>query len=80
VFGHAAAEILTAQTGSRALPTGIDLPRWGTYRHAADEAGLATLYAGTQIAADVRAGRRIGSRVGNQAQTLAERYFAGTAR
>ena len=56
------------------------LPRWGTYRHAADEAGLSGLYAGTQIAADDFAGRRIGSTVGKQAWALAERYFAGTVR
>ena len=79
-FGRAAAEILTAMTRSGALPAGTGLPRWGTYRHAADEAGLSGLYAGTQIAADDFAGRRIGSKVGKQAWALAERYFAGTAR
>ena len=80
-FGRAAAEILTAMTRSGALPAGAGgLPRWGTYRHAADEAGLSGLYAGTQIAADDFAGRRIGSKVGKQAWALAERYFAGTAR
>ena len=56
------------------------LPGWGTYRHAANEAGLSGLYAGTQIAPDDLAGRRIGSKVGKQAWALAERYFAGTAR
>ncbi len=79
-FGRAAAEILTAMTRSGALPAGTGLPRWGTYRHAADEAGLSGLYAGTQIAADDFAGRRIGSKVGKQAWALAERYFAGNAR
>lgn len=80
-FGRAAAEILTAMTRSGALPAQIGgLPRWGTYRHAADEAGLSGLYAGTQIAADDFAGRRIGSKVGKQAWALAERYFAGTVR
>ncbi|HEX6664493.1 MAG TPA: FG-GAP-like repeat-containing protein [Gaiellaceae bacterium] len=79
-FGRAAAEILTAQAGSGRVPAGTGLPRWGTYRHAADEAGLSGLYAGTQIAADDFAGRRIGSRVGKEAWALAERYFAGTAR
>jgi Na+-translocating ferredoxin:NAD+ oxidoreductase RnfD subunit len=78
-FGRAAAEILTAQTRSRALPADTGLPRWGTYRHAADQEGISGLYAGTQTAADDFAGRRIGSRVGKQAWALAERYFAGTA-
>jgi Na+-translocating ferredoxin:NAD+ oxidoreductase RnfD subunit len=79
-FGRAAAAILTAQTGSGALPAGTGLPRWRTYRRAADEEGIAGLDAGTQIAADDLAGRRIGSRVGKQASALAERYFAGTVR
>jgi len=79
-FGRAAAEILTAMTRSGALPTGTGLPGWGTYRHAANEAGLSGLYAGTQIAPDDLAGRRIGSKVGKQAWALAERYFSGTAR
>jgi hypothetical protein len=78
-FGRAAAEILAAQTGSGALPAGTGLPRWGTYRHAADEEGLAGLYAGTQIPADDSAGRRLGSRIGKAAWALAERYFAGKA-
>jgi hypothetical protein len=46
----------------------------------ADEEGISGLYAGTQIAADDLAGRRIGAQVGKQAYALAERYFAGTAR
>jgi hypothetical protein len=80
-FGRAAAEILTAMTRSGALPAHTGgLPRWGTYRHAADEAGLSGLYAGTQIAADDFAGRRLGSKVGKQAWALVERYFAGTVR
>jgi hypothetical protein len=79
-FGRAAAEILTAMTKSGALPSRAGRPRWRTYRLAADEAGLSGVYAGTQIAADDFAGRRLGSRVGKQAWALAERYFAGTAR
>jgi len=67
-FGRAAAAILTAETGSRA------------YRRAADEEGISGLYAGTQIPADDVAGRRLGSRVGNEAWALAQRYFSGTAR
>jgi hypothetical protein len=79
-FGRAAAEVLAAQTGSRTLPAGSSLPRWGTYRRVAEEAGLSGLYAGTQIPADDAAGRRVGSAVGKKAWALAERYFAGTAR
>jgi hypothetical protein len=80
-FGHAAAEILTAMTRSGALPAHAGgLPAWGTYRRAADEAGLSGVYAGTQIAADDVAGRRLGSTVGKHAFALAERYFAGTVR
>jgi len=67
-FGRAAAEVLRAETGS---------PR---YRRIADEEGISGLYAGTQIAADDLAGRRLGSQVGKQAWARAERYFAGTAR
>jgi hypothetical protein len=67
-FGRAAAEILAAETGS---------PR---YRRLADEEGISGLYAGTQIAADDIAGRRMGSKIGTQAWALAKRYFAGTAR
>jgi hypothetical protein len=67
-LGRAAAEILTSKTGS------------GRYRHIADEEGISGLYAGTQIAADVRAGRRLGASVGESAWALAQRYFAGTAR
>jgi hypothetical protein len=67
-FGRAAATILTAETGSR------------RYRRTADQEGMSGLYAGTQIAADDVAGRRLGSQVGRQAWTLAQRYFAGTAR
>jgi hypothetical protein len=78
-FGRAAAEILTAQTGSGRLPGGTGLPGWGTYRHAADEEGLSGLYAGTSVAADDVAGRRIGAEVGKQAWARAERYLAGTA-
>jgi Na+-translocating ferredoxin:NAD+ oxidoreductase RnfD subunit len=67
-FGQAASEILTAATGS---------PR---YRRTADEEGISGLYAGTQIAADDVAGRRLGAQVGKRAWALAQRYFAGTAR
>ena len=67
-FGRAAAAILTAETGS---------PR---YRRIADEEGISGLYAGTQTAPDDLAGRRLGSKTGQEAWALAQRYFAGTAR
>jgi hypothetical protein len=67
-FGRAAASVLIAETGSR------------RYRHLANEEGISGLYAGTQIAADDLAGRKIGAQVGKQAYALAKRYFAGTAR
>ena len=54
--------------------------QWATYYDAADQAGLSRLYGGIHIAADDFAGRRIGSRIGKQAWTLARRYFDGTAR
>jgi Na+-translocating ferredoxin:NAD+ oxidoreductase RnfD subunit len=79
-FGRAAAEILAADTRTGVLSAHTGLPRWGTYRHAADQEGLAGVDAGTQIPADDVAGRRLGSRVGKAAWALAERYFNGTAR
>jgi FG-GAP-like repeat/ASPIC and UnbV/Domain of unknown function (DUF6851) len=54
--------------------------QWATYYDAADQAGISRIYGGIHIPADDFAGRRIGSRVGKQAWTRAERYFAGTAR
>ena len=65
-FARAAATVLTS-----------DMKR--TFRRAANEAGLAAVYAGTETAADDLAGRKIGSQVGKRAWALAERYFAGTA-
>jgi Na+-translocating ferredoxin:NAD+ oxidoreductase RnfD subunit len=67
-FGRAAAAILTAETGSL------------RYRRIADQEGISGLYAGTQTAFDVNAGRGLGSKVGTQAWALGQRYFAGTAR
>jgi hypothetical protein len=78
-FGRAAATVLRAEAGSRRVPAGARLP-WTTYDRAAAEAGLASLYAGTETRADVTAGARVGSRIGRDAWALAERYFAGTAR
>jgi hypothetical protein len=67
-FGRAAAEILAAETGRT------------RYLRMAAEEGSSGLDAGTQIAADDTAGRRIGAQVGKQVWARAERYFAGTAR
>jgi hypothetical protein len=46
----------------------------------ASQEAISGLYAGTQIAPDDSAGSRIGSQVGKRAWSLAQRYFAGTAR
>jgi hypothetical protein len=64
-FAQAAAEILEARMPSGAL------------HRAVKSAELAAVYAGTETAADDRAGRQIGARVGRQAAALARRYFAG---
>ena len=79
-FGRAAAVVLAVETGSARLPSGAGLAPWRTYRQAADEAGHAGLYDGTQTAADSSAGLRLGTEVGSNAWTLVRRYFAGTAR
>jgi hypothetical protein len=79
-FARAAAEVLTADTGTATLPAHTGLPQWPTYRLAAGAAGRAGVDAGTQIPADDTAGLRIGSQVGRAAWALAEHYFAGTAR
>jgi hypothetical protein len=54
--------------------------QWATYYDAADQAGQSRVYGGIHPSIDDLPGRRIGSRVGKQAWTLAQRYFAGTAR
>jgi hypothetical protein len=77
-FGHAAAAILAAATGSTELPSVPGLGHWRTYREAATEAGLAGVDAGTETEADDAAGAKIGSRVGKAAWALALRYFAGS--
>jgi ASPIC and UnbV/FG-GAP-like repeat len=98
-FSRAAAEVLTAITGSRYFPGGIfeqtvdpgslqlepgPSARFtlqvATYYDAADQAGISRIYGGIHISADDFTGRRVGSRVGKAAWTLAERYFEGSAR
>jgi VCBS repeat protein/ASPIC/UnbV protein/uncharacterized protein DUF6851 len=61
-------------------PSGPVTLQWATYYDAADQAGLSRIFGGIHIPADDFAGRRIGSRIGKQAWTRAERYFNGTAR
>jgi hypothetical protein len=77
--------LFTAQRapGSLATERGPSKPitlQWATYYDAADQAGISRIYGGIHIVVDDFAGRRIGSRVGKQAWTLAQQYFAGTAR
>jgi hypothetical protein len=64
-FARAAAVILANETGSASLG------------RTADAASLAGVYAGTETAADDRAGRKLGTQVGEAAWKLAQRYFAG---
>jgi hypothetical protein len=98
-FSRAAAEVLSAYTGSAFFPGGSfeqvfppgylkfeqgpSAPltlQWATYYDAADQAGISRLYGGIHVAVDDFAGRRVGSRVGKGAWSLAQRYFDGTAR
>lgn len=96
-FSRAAAEVLTAMTGSRFFPGGMGtytVPegalefeagptadvhlQWGTYYDAADQAGISRLYGGIHVAADDGPGRIIGSSCGQDAWSLALRYFDGS--
>lgn len=98
-FSRAAAEVLTAITGSQYFPGGLSewttragtlkhekgpttdvTLEWARYYDAADQAGISRLYMGIHIPADDFEGRLIGSRCGTEAWTVAESYFAGTAR
>ena len=54
--------------------------QWATYYDAADQAGQSRLYGGIHIEADDVTGRVIGAQCGKDAWTLAQRYFAGSAR
>lgn len=72
----------TFQPGYLAFEHGPSTPvtlHWASYYDAADQAGLSRIYGGIHVAADDFIGRRIGSRVGKQAWTLAQRHYAGTA-
>jgi hypothetical protein len=97
-FSRAAAEVMTAITGSRFFPGGLSTwtispgelvtergpsadvtLQWATYYDAADQAGTSRIFGGIHILADDFEGRRIGSRCGRDAWTLAERHYEGTA-
>jgi hypothetical protein len=98
-FSRAAAEVLTAFTGSEYFPGGlarytIDADglafehgpttavslEWATYYDAADQAGQSRLFGGIHIQADDFTGRKLGSRCGVAAWSLAEEYFAGAVK
>lgn len=91
-FGHAAAAVLGALTGSEFFPGGVASAQvdrlriergptepvsleWARYADAADQAGQAGVYGGTQIEPDVSAGRRVGARVGELSLARARRLF-----
>jgi len=54
--------------------------QWATYYDAADQAGISRVYGGIHPPVDDFAGRRIGAACGQDAWTLAVRYFDGSAR
>ncbi|HTV17550.1 MAG TPA: hypothetical protein VMG12_02735, partial [Polyangiaceae bacterium] len=93
-FGHAAAAVLAALTGSDYFPGGLAGARverlrfergpsepveleWATYTEAADQAGEAGIWSGTQLEPDVGAGRRVGARAAELALERARRLFDG---
>jgi hypothetical protein len=53
--------------------------QWASYFDASDEAGQSRLWGSIHIAADDFAGRKVGQLVGEDAITLASRYYYGTA-
>ena len=53
---------------------------WATYYDAADQAGQSRLWGGIHIQADDFTGRALGSECGKGAWSLAQQYYAGTAR
>jgi hypothetical protein len=53
---------------------------WASYFDAADDAGISRLYGGIHVPPDDLEGRKLGAICGKDAWTLAQRYFAGTAR
>jgi Domain of unknown function (DUF6851) len=72
----------TVSTGdlvTEAGPSGDVTLQWATYFDAADQAGISRIFGGIHIPADDFAGRQIGSGCGQDAWTLAQRFFEGTA-
>ncbi len=53
--------------------------QWGTYREAADEAGISRIWGGIHVPADDLAGRDLGAQVGQQAWSRAQELFADQA-
>jgi hypothetical protein len=51
--------------------------QWGTYRDAADQAGISRIYGGIHIPPDDVAGRRVGAACGQAAWARASDYFSG---
>lgn len=72
-LGRARVERLRIEQGP-AEPVELE---WATYADAADQAGDAGVWSGTQLAADVSAGRRLGVRVGELAIERARGAFGG---
>ena len=62
-----------------ATPAQVVTLRWRTFSEAADEAGMAGRYAGTQFAAGDLAGRKLGRLVADKVWAKAQGYFEGTA-
>ncbi len=52
--------------------------QWATYFDAADQAGISRLYGGIHVRSDDFNGRIMGSAIGQDAWSLASRYFDGT--
>ena len=73
----------TVPAGSLEFELGpsVDVPlQWATYYDAADQAGLSRLYGGIHVEADDLRGRVMGAQCGQDAWTLAQAYWDGTAR
>jgi hypothetical protein len=71
----------TVEPGGLVTESGPSQPvtlQWATYDDAADHAGISRIFGGIHIPADDYAGRRLGAQCGDDAWTLAQRYFDGT--
>lgn len=58
-------------------PVSIITLQWETFQEAADEAGVSRLYGGIHFQDGDLMGRAMGTQIGEQAFTLAERYWGG---